>query len=85
MTGQTSASPFMNIREGTGKRVSFNTKDELGDKIDKLTVVMSKLAVKTVTKGDPLSHRYIKVGDKIGHIIKEDIGPGQMIETRVMV
>ena len=36
-------------------------------------------------KGDPLSNRYIKVGDKIGHMVKEDIRPGQMIETRVMV
>ena len=43
MTGQTLTSPFMSIREGTDKRVSFNTRDELGDKIDKLTVVMRKL------------------------------------------
>ena len=42
LTGQTSTSPFMSIREGTDKIVSFNTKDELGDRIDKLTVVMSK-------------------------------------------
>ena len=35
--------PFMSIREGTNKRVSFNARDELGDKIDKLTIVMSKL------------------------------------------
>ena len=35
----------MSIREGTDKRVSFNAKDELGDKIDKLTIVMNKLAV----------------------------------------
>ena len=34
----------MSIREGTDKRVSFNARDELGDKIDKLTMVMSKLA-----------------------------------------
>ena len=46
LTGQTSTSPFMNIRDGTDKRVSFSTRDELGDKIDKLTVVMSKLAAK---------------------------------------
>ena len=46
LTGQTSASPFMNIREGTERRVSFNTGDELGDKIDKLTVLMSRLAAK---------------------------------------
>ena len=46
LTGQISTSPFMNIRDGTDKRVSFNTRDELGDKIDKLTVMMSKLAAK---------------------------------------
>ena len=44
LTGQTSTSPFMSIREGIDKRVSFDTRDKLGDKIDKLTVVMSKLA-----------------------------------------
>ena len=44
LTGQTSTSPFMSIREETDKRVSFNARDELGDKIDKLTVVISRLA-----------------------------------------
>ena len=44
LTGQDSTSPFMSIREGTDKSMSFVTRDELGDKIDKLTVVMSKLA-----------------------------------------
>ena len=43
---QSSASPFMNIRDGTERRVSFSARDELGDKIDKLTVVMSRLAAK---------------------------------------
>ena len=37
LTGQTSASPFMSVRDGTDRRVSFNTRDELGHKIDKLT------------------------------------------------
>ena len=46
LTVQTSTSPFLSIRDGTDRRVSFNTKDELGDKIDKLTVMMSKLAAK---------------------------------------
>ena len=46
LTGQTSTSPFMNIRDGTDKRVSFSARDELGDKIDKLMVIMSKLAAK---------------------------------------
>ena len=34
LTGQTPTSPFMSIREGTDKRVSFDTRDELGDKIE---------------------------------------------------
>ena len=44
LTGQISTSPFMSIKGGTDKRVSFNARHELGDKIDKLTIVMSKLA-----------------------------------------
>ena len=44
LTGQTSTSPFLSVRDRTDRRVSFNTKNELGDKIDKLRVMMSKLA-----------------------------------------
>ena len=36
----------MYIRDGTERKVSFNARDELGVKIDKLTVVMSRLAAK---------------------------------------
>ena len=43
MTSQSSSSEFMNIRYGTERKVSFNTRDELGDKI---TVVMSRLVAK---------------------------------------
>ena len=46
LTGQTSTSPFMSIRDGTERKVSFNTRDELGGKIDKLTVMMDRLAAK---------------------------------------
>ena len=46
LTGQTSTSPFMSIRDGTERRVPFNTRDELGDKIDKLILVMSKLTAR---------------------------------------
>ena len=46
LMGQTSTSPFMNIRDETERKVSFNARDELGDKIDKLTVMMSGLAAK---------------------------------------
>ena len=36
----------MNIRDGTNRKVSFNTRDELGDRIDKLTVMLGRLAAK---------------------------------------
>ena len=60
LTGQTSASPVMSIREGTGKRVSFNTIDKLGDKIEKLTVVVSKLAAKDSHERTPFKPRVYK-------------------------
>ena len=44
LTGQTSTNPFMSIRDGTKRKVLFNARDELGDKIDKLTVIMGRLA-----------------------------------------
>ena len=53
LTGQTSTSPFMNVRDGTERKGSFNTRDELGDKIDKLTVVISRLAAKDSHKKRP--------------------------------
>ena len=46
LTGQTSTSPFMSIRHGINRKVSFNTRDELGDKIDKLRVMLCILAAK---------------------------------------
>ena len=51
LTGQTS--PFMSVRDGTDRRVSFNTREELGNKIDKLTMIMSKLAVKDNNERKP--------------------------------
>ena len=43
LAGQTSLTPFMNIKEGYSKKVTFNTMDGLEEKIDKLTVMMGKL------------------------------------------
>ena len=60
LTGQTSTSPFMNVRDGTERRVSFNTRDELGDKIDKLTVVMSRLAAKDSHEKRPFKPQIYK-------------------------
>ena len=46
MTGQASTSPFISIRKGASRRVSFDTRKELNDKIDKLMVMLGKLAAK---------------------------------------
>ena len=43
LTGQASTSPFMSIREGASRRVAFDTREELGDKTDKLTVRIGRL------------------------------------------
>ena len=60
MTGKTSTSPFMNIRDVNDKRVSFNARDELGDKIDKLTVMMSKLVAKDSYERKPFKPQIYK-------------------------
>ena len=46
LTGQASTSPFMSIREGTSRRASFDTREELSDKIDKLMFMIGALAAK---------------------------------------
>ena len=61
LMGQSSASPFMNIRDGTERRVSFGTRDELGDKIDKLTVAMSRLAAKDNHERRPFKPQIYKM------------------------
>ena len=60
LTGHPSTSPFMNIGDGNDKRVSFNTRDELGDKIDKLTVMMSKLIAKDSYERKPFKPQIYK-------------------------
>ena len=80
LTGQTSTSPFMSVRDGTDRRVSFNTKEELGDKIDKLTGIMSKLAAKDIHEIRPLNHKYTKVEDRADLMVKEVTKPGQIVE-----
>ena len=62
LIGQTSTSLFMNIRDGTERKVSFNTRDELGDKIDKLIVVMSRLAAKDSHEKRPFKPQIYKSG-----------------------
>ena len=60
LTGQTSTSPFTNVRDGMERKVSFNARDELGDKIDKLTVMMSRLAAKDSYEKRPFKPQIYK-------------------------
>ena len=60
LTGQSSTSPFMNIRDGTERKVSFNARDEFSDKIDKLTVVMSRLVAKDNSEKRPFKPQIYK-------------------------
>ena len=46
LSGQSSSTPFMSIKDNHNRRVTFDTGDELGDKIDKLTVMIGKLAAR---------------------------------------
>ena len=74
----------MNIREGTERKVSFNTRDKLGDKIDKLTVVMSRLEARDSNEKNPSNPKYMKVEVRIGPIVKEVIKIeilGQRVKT----
>ena len=43
LAGQSSSTPFMSMRDSQGKKVSFDTQDNLEQKIDKLMVMMGKL------------------------------------------
>ena len=43
---QSSSTPFMNIKDNYNKKVTFDTWEEVEDKIDKLTVMMGKLAAR---------------------------------------
>ena len=60
LTGQTSTSPFMNIRDETEWKVLFNARDELGDKIDKLTAMMGRLATKDSNDKRPFKPQIYK-------------------------
>ena len=80
LTDQTSTSPFMSVTDRTERRVSFNTRDELGDKIDKLTVVMSRLTAKDSHEKRPFNYKYTKAGVRRGLMVREVIRTGQIVE-----
>ena len=46
VAGQSSSTPFMTIRDSHHRKVSFDTREELGKKINKLVVMIGQLATK---------------------------------------
>ena len=46
LEGQFSSTPFMSIKDGHDRKVSFDTRDELANKIDKLVIMIGKLATR---------------------------------------
>ena len=46
LSGQSSSTSFMSIKDSHSRKVSFDTREELGDKIDKLAVMIGKLAIR---------------------------------------
>ena len=53
LTGQTSLTPFMNIKEGFSKKVTFDMMDSTEQKIDKLMVMMGKLMMEDKEQNRP--------------------------------
>ena len=43
LVAQNSSTPFINMRDNLNKRVTFDTTDDIEQKLDKLTVMMGKL------------------------------------------
>ena len=50
----------MNVRDGTEGKLSFNDRDKLGDKIDKLTAMMGRLAAKDCNDKRPFKPQIYK-------------------------
>ena len=51
LSGQSLSTPFMSIKDSHSRKVSFDTGEELGDKIDKLAIMIGKLATRDSRAG----------------------------------
>ena len=91
LSGQLLSTPFISIKDNHNRRVSFDAQEKLGDKIDKLMVMIGKLAA-TDSRSDRQFKPQIYQGKGRGQIevtmidaimISEviRIGIGQIVET----
>ena len=75
----------MSIRDGHNGKVSFDTKEELGDKIDKLAVMIGKLTTRDSGTGrqfEPLVCQ-VEVEDKIEVTMTDVIIISEAIRTDI--
>ena len=89
LTRQSSSTPFMSIRDGHNRKVSFDTKEELGDNIDKLTVIIGKLATRDSGTGRQFKPQIYQIEAKvrtritISKTIRTGIGQIVVIEDSI--
>ena len=62
LAGQSSSTPFMNIRDSQGKKVSFNIQNDLEHKIDRLMVMMDKLVTEDDGHSKPFKPQIYQPG-----------------------
>ena len=53
LVGKTYSTPFMSVRDGHNQRVTFNTTDDIEQKIDKLMTMMGKLVTEDEGQNKP--------------------------------
>ena len=53
LAGQTASTPFMSVRDGHNKRVTFNAADDIEQKIDKLMTTMGKVVTEDKGQSKP--------------------------------
>ena len=83
LTGQSLSTPFMSIRDGHHRKVSFDTKEALDDKIDKLAIMIGKLATRDNGTNRQLHQKSIRVEAEVrtGTTIRETIRIGTALIT----
>ena len=72
---QTSSTPFLNIREGYKKKVTFDMMDGIEQKIDKLTVMLGKLVTEDKGQNKQLNQGFtslIEVEDRLDVTMTKD-------------
>ena len=76
------STPFISIKDNQSRRVTFDTREELEDKIDKLAVMTGKLAARDSRSIDNLNPKYTKAEeDRIEEIMRDAIMISEIIKT----